>query len=214
MNLSFNYLKRLIYEPRNIMVNFFIQGKREENSLILFFGKLKSNIDKTAIINVKQGDFAINRFLRKKDSCYGYIEMGANSKIEVNDSFFIHSNCDVLLHKNAELFLGSGYINKGCRIRSHHKITIGNGVAIGENFYIIDDDYHKVLNEDHIKQYDKTIKIGNKVWIGANVTVLKGVTIGDGAVIAAGSVVNKDIPPNTLAGGVPAKVIKENIKWK
>ena len=58
------------------------------------------------------------------------------------------------------------------------------------------------------------IKIGNNVWIGSNVIILKGVTIGDGAVVAAGAVVTKNIPPKCLAGGVPAKILKENIVWQ
>ena len=58
------------------------------------------------------------------------------------------------------------------------------------------------------------IKIGNHVWIGANVTILKGVSIGDGSIVAAGSVVTKSIPEACLAAGVPAKVIKENVQWK
>ena len=49
---------------------------------------------------------------------------------------------------------------------------------------------------------------GKNVWLGANVTVLGGVTIGDNAVVAAGAVVTNDIPPNTLAAGVPARVIR------
>ena len=53
------------------------------------------------------------------------------------------------------------------------------------------------------------VTIGNDVWIGGNVTILPGVNIGDKAVIAAGAVVTKDVPDNTVAGGVPAKVIKE-----
>jgi len=53
------------------------------------------------------------------------------------------------------------------------------------------------------------IHIGKNVWIGANATVLAGVTIGDGAVVAAGAVVTKDVQPNTIVGGVPAKFIKK-----
>ena len=53
--------------------------------------------------------------------------------------------------------------------------------------------------------------IGNDVWIGANVVVLRGVTIGDGAIIAANAVVTKDIPPYSIAGGVPAKVIRPRV---
>jgi acetyltransferase-like isoleucine patch superfamily enzyme len=53
------------------------------------------------------------------------------------------------------------------------------------------------------------IHIGKNVWIGANATVLAGVTLGDGAVIAAGAVVTKNVEPNTIVGGVPAKVIKK-----
>ena len=54
------------------------------------------------------------------------------------------------------------------------------------------------------------IHIGKNVWIGANATVLAGVTIGDGAVVAAGAVVTKDVEPNTIVGGIPAKALQEN----
>lgn len=56
---------------------------------------------------------------------------------------------------------------------------------------------------------EKDVSIGNDVWIGANAVIVAGVTVGDGALIAAGSVVTSDIPPNSIAAGVPAKVVKE-----
>jgi maltose O-acetyltransferase len=53
------------------------------------------------------------------------------------------------------------------------------------------------------------VRIGNDVWIGGNVTILPGVTIGNNVVVAAGAVVTKDVPDNSLVGGVPARLIRE-----
>ena len=52
------------------------------------------------------------------------------------------------------------------------------------------------------------IRIGKNVWIGSNATILAGVTVGDGAIVAAGAVVARDVPENTIVGGVPAKIIR------
>jgi len=75
---------------------------------------------------------------------------------------------------------------------------------------IIDDDLHSI---EGVQTSSSDIIIGNKVWIGANVQILKGVHIGNGAVIGAGSIVTQDIPEKCMAAGVPAKVVRENITW-
>jgi acetyltransferase-like isoleucine patch superfamily enzyme len=67
---------------------------------------------------------------------------------------------------------------------------------------------HNLNPEKRSNMIPAPIHIGKNVWIGSNSTICKGVTIGAGAVIAAGSVVTKDIPPNTVYGGVPARLIK------
>ncbi|MEC4005488.1 acyltransferase [Flavobacterium sp. SUN052] len=181
-------------------------------SRILLFGNCGYSIHKSAQINLKNGHFAVNRCITKKDPFIGNIEMYPNSEINAQNTFFIHSGCDVMVFNNAKLNLGSGYINRYCKIRCYNSITIGDNVAISENFSIWDSDAHSIVGKEHLKT--QPIFIGNNVWIGTNVTVLKGVTIGDGAIIAAGAVVTRDIPSNCLASGIPAKVIKENVKWK
>lgn len=99
------------------------------------------------------------------------------------------------------------FINSGCKFQDQGGITIGNDVLIGHNCVIAT--LNHAMNPEHrADMIPAPVRIGNKVWIGANVTILQGVTIGDGAIIAAGAVVNKDVPPRTIVGGVPAKKIK------
>ena len=69
--------------------------------------------------------------------------------------------------------------------------------------------YDNAQYENSPIRKNPSVIIGNDVWIGANVVVLPGVTIGDGAVLAAGAVVTKDVPPYTIVGGNPAKIIKK-----
>ena len=100
-------------------------------------------------------------------------------------------------------------------ISSVEKVVIGNGVLTGRRVTIVDNDHGSFTYDDlknpPIKRpltHSKVI-IGNNVWIGDKVTITKGVHIGDGAIIAANAVVTKDIPAYSLAGGIPAKVIKK-----
>lgn len=90
----------------------------------------------------------------------------------------------------------------------------GLSVHTGNHMQVIGKFYRTVTNEDKIKSgksYDKDIIVEEDVWIGCNVTLLAGAHLGRSSVIAAGAVVNKDIPPYCIAGGVPAKPIK--FKW-
>ena len=99
------------------------------------------------------------------------------------------------------------FINSGCCFQDQGGIEIGDNVLIGQQVVIATLN-HDLMPEKRGNMLPAPVKIGNNVWIGAHATVLSGVTIGNGAVIAAGAVVTKDVPENTVAAGVPAKIIK------
>lgn len=99
------------------------------------------------------------------------------------------------------------FINMGCKFQDQGVITIDEGALIGHNVVLATLNHDLSPGNRQSMTYSP-IHIGKNVWIGANATVLQGVTIGDGAVVAAGAVVTKDVEPNTIVGGVPAKLIK------
>ena len=100
------------------------------------------------------------------------------------------------------------FINAGCKFQDQGGIVIEDGALIGHNVVLATLD-HDMAPEKRQQLHPAPIHIGKGVWIGANATVTSGVSIGDNAVVAAGAVVTKDVPANTVAGGVPAKVIKK-----
>ena len=124
----------------------------------------------------------------------------------VDESFGLfppfYTDCGKNIHVGKNVF-----INMGCKFQDQGGIFIGDGVLIGHNVVLATLNHAKSPC-DRSTMLPAPIHIGKNVWIGANATVLPGVTIGDGAIVAGGAVVNRDVPENTVVGGVPAKVIK------
>ena len=99
------------------------------------------------------------------------------------------------------------FINAGCKFQDQGGIVIGDGAFIGHNVVLATLDHDMNPEKRHLL-HPAPIRIGNRVWIGANAVVTKGVTIGDNSIIAAGAVVTHDIPANVLAAGIPARVLR------
>lgn len=112
-------------------------------------------------------------------------------------------------HATVKIGMNCHFSNR-ISIIANERIEIGNNLLCGEDVVIIDSDFHPVAPEDRHAGCGKVmpVKIGDNVWLGDGVMVLKGVEIGDGSVVAARSVVTKSIPPRSLAMGCPVKVEK------
>jgi acetyltransferase-like isoleucine patch superfamily enzyme len=212
--LSIKIYFRNIFDIRlnNLLLNWTAGGLRSKNSLLIAHGKCHIGMKNSSRINVKNGVFFLNKNMSPPEPYTAVLKMQKQSQLNVSGDFNIFSGHHIVIMEDAKLNLGSGYINRNVRIHCFREITIGDNVAISENVAIWDTDAHQVVGKEAFMI--QPVHIGNHVWIGNNVTILKGVHIGDNAIIAAGSVVNKDIPEGCLAGGVPAKVIKENVLWK
>lgn len=124
----------------------------------------------------------------------------------VDDTFTLfppfHTYCgkNIAVGKNV-------FINSGCKFQDQGGIVIGDGALIGHNVVLATLN-HSLAVRDRQDLIPGPIRIGKNAWIGSNVTILPGVTVGDGAVVAAGAVVTKDVPAYTVAGGVPARVLR------
>ncbi len=99
------------------------------------------------------------------------------------------------------------FINSGCRFQDHGGIYIDDHVLIGHNVVLATLN-HDEDPEHRADMFPKSIHIEKNVWIGAHATVLPNVTIGQNSIVGAGAVVTKDVPPDTIVAGVPAKIIR------
>jgi len=100
------------------------------------------------------------------------------------------------------------FINAGCKFQDQGGITIEDGALIGHGVVLATLD-HDLDPSKRQQLHPAPIHIGKNVWIGANAVITRGVTIGDNAVVAAGAVVNRGVEPDTIVGGVPARVIRK-----
>ncbi len=145
------------------------------------------------------------------------------SRISIGKNSAVHCQIQILGHGGKVIIGDHCFIGENSYIWSGKFINIGDRVLIGHNCNIFDNDAHPFDKKERHSQFKEIFTIGHPkniklndseviieddVWIGANVTVLKGVRIGKAAIVGAGSVITKNIEPFTVNAGSPSRVIR------
>ena len=144
------------------------------------------------------------------------IHIGENTRIQSNSVLECWNKFGNQVYTPVITIGNNCKIGEYFHITSCNRITIGDGLLTGR-FVLISDNSHGSLSleESNILPIKRQlvskgeIVIGNNVWLGDKVTICGGVHVGDNVIIGANSVVTKDIPPNSMAAGVPARILKQ-----
>lgn len=182
---------------------------KNHNGVLVNHSRLKwlqsGKISGSGFCRLGFGNYETSEFFETKGGSY----FDNSGEIFLSDGVTISAGFRIL--NRGKIYVGTKtYINPNAIIRIEKGLEIGSDCAISWGVTFMDHDTHKIEGKESLA----SIKIGNKVWIGANCTILKGVTLGDGCVVATGAVVSKSFPAGSLIGGIPARVLKENISWE
>ena len=181
--------------------------------------KLKNMIKK--VLGIKYYSIGKNSFVAYPEKIMNPTKNP--SKVVIGDNSVIHCQIQILGHGGQVKIGNYCFVGENSHIWSGKSIKIGNRVLIGHNCNVFDNDGHpfdkderhtqfkKIFSTGHPKDInlrDSEVIIEDDVWIGANVSVLKGTRIGRGAIIGAGSIVSKDIEPFTVNAGNPSQMLR------
>ena len=202
-NLKLFSLRTAFHFPILLYPNFKIKGIKSKSNKII----IKDN--------TKRIVFGGAPSLGLPSVSSGGIILGENAKLILNGGIYISQGTSLRIEEGASIEIGKNtYINGNCYLRSNSKITIGNDCLIGWNVLINTTDGHHLFIDGKESLCSRSIVIGNHCWIGNNSCISKGTTMADNCILAQYSLLNKDFDPNHLLGGIPAKIIKNNVTWK
>ena len=203
-----NLIRRFIYRSRTlsrVWHKLYVNRRIRSRTHILLYdsGKLNS-------IEIPEGticDNLIIHFIGDNNN----IIIGKNCRFLKTNEIYISGN------KNS-VIIGSNVIfdqNVSLVVSEGSKISIGDDCTFANGVRIRTSDQHRIFDSTGNRiNMAKNVKIGNHVWLGASVIVMKGVSIGNNTVVGIDSMVTKDLPNSCVAVGKPARVIKNDVTWK
>lgn len=143
---------------------------------------------------------------------------GNNNRVYLAEGVMFRDSTLLIRGEHLVVEIGAGTTFGGIRIVNagrDNKIVIGSNCLFSDHIELWASDTHPIFNlEGELINPERSVTIGNNVWVGSKVIILKGVTIDNGSIIGMGSVVTKYVPSNVISAGYPSKTIKENVSWK
>jgi len=142
--------------------------------------------------------------------------LGEGAEIHIGNNVLLERYVRFSMGNNARIYIGDNtYIADFSNLLAIEEINIGKNCAISWHVLFMDTSSHPFGYQGEAPTTKVApILVKDHVWIGCRAVILKGVTIGEGAIIANNAVVTKDVPPHTMVGGNPARVIKEDVIWE
>jgi acetyltransferase-like isoleucine patch superfamily enzyme len=194
---------------RTLMKTLYLRSKMKGDVIVNGSASLdlrkNSRIENNGVLNLGCPKWCVP----SRNACI--LQMLEDSQLTIAKALTVSPGGIVSIGEKAVLSVGDLFINSDSRIICQEEITVGHHVLLGWESELCDSDFHSMIYNGY--RVTGPIAIEDRVWIGNKATVMKGVHIGTGAVIAAGSIVTRDVPAHALAGGIPAKVIRENVEW-
>lgn len=215
-----DYLKNKfkIRQFLSLVLNYLSKNKKKisgKNNNINF----KEAVLRKVVIDIAGND---NELIIKKGSKISNAKIfirGTGHRLIIGENFSMASGTLWIEDENCKIIIGDKTTIGDASIavtEPNSTISIGEDCMLSSDIEIINGDSHSIIDKETNKRinFAEDIVIGNHVWIGAHVQILKGVKIGNDSIIGTRSLVTKDVANSCVAAGVPAKEVKKNVTWR
>ncbi len=178
------------------------------------------------MLNVKYARLIVRLFRRRYLTPYGWrikldglafigpkvvLQIGRGARVELGRWSWLGHGTKIRCHEGVVSIGAKTVLGQECTISAYQHVSIGRECVIADRVMLIDFDHGMVEVERPIRLqgiYKRDVRVGHNCWIGYGACILRGVTVGDNAVIGTSAVVTKDVPPNAVVAGVPARIIR------
>jgi acetyltransferase-like isoleucine patch superfamily enzyme len=139
------------------------------------------------------------------------LQVGRGARLRFGRWVWIGHGTKIRCHEGEVRIGDKTVLGQECTISAYQHVSIGEQCILADRVMLIDFDHDVAAVERPIRVqgiYKRDVRVGSNVWIGYGAQILRGVSVGDNSIVGAGAVVTKDVPANTVVGGVPARVIR------